>query len=147
MFSDEKKWNCDGPDGFSSYWRDLRKEPRIFSKRGFGGGSLMTWTEITRFGKLSLVFVKGRMNSEAYQNLLTNNLLPLLQRFHRFKWRFQQDNASIHSSASTRRWFIENNVEVLEWPARSPNLNIIENVWGLLARDVYANARQFDSVN
>ena len=78
---------------------------------------------------------------------LEPNLLPLLQRFYRFKWRFQQDNASIHSSASTRRWFIENNVEVLEWPARSPDLNIIESVWGLLARDVYANARQFDSVN
>ena len=35
----------------------------------------------------------------------------------------------------------------MEWPARSPDLNIIENVWGLLAGDVYANAKQFDSVN
>lgn len=47
MFSDEKKWNLDGPDGFDGYWRDLRKEPQYFSKRNFGSGSLMVWGAIS----------------------------------------------------------------------------------------------------
>uniref|UniRef100_A0A182S088 Uncharacterized protein n=1 Tax=Anopheles funestus TaxID=62324 RepID=A0A182S088_ANOFN len=42
IFSDEKKFNLDGPDGFIGYWRDLRKEPEYFSRDNFGGGSLMT---------------------------------------------------------------------------------------------------------
>ncbi|GBO31685.1 hypothetical protein AVEN_166392-1 [Araneus ventricosus] len=39
IFSDEKKFNLDGPDGFRYFWYDLRKEKEIFSKRTFGGGS------------------------------------------------------------------------------------------------------------
>ena len=38
------------------------------------------------------------------------------------------------------------NLKVLKWPARSPHLNPIENVWGVLAREVYSNGKQYFSV-
>ncbi|GBL56177.1 hypothetical protein AVEN_20045-1, partial [Araneus ventricosus] len=41
IFSDEKKWNSDGPDGFACYWHDLRKEPSGMFTRQHGSGSLM----------------------------------------------------------------------------------------------------------
>jgi len=41
LFSDEKKFSLDGPDGLNHYWHDLRKEPLTFSRRNFGGGSVM----------------------------------------------------------------------------------------------------------
>jgi hypothetical protein len=43
IFSDEKKFNLDGPDSNQYYCHDLRKEPQYFSKRRAGGGSLMVW--------------------------------------------------------------------------------------------------------
>ncbi|GBN77621.1 Transposable element Tc3 transposase [Araneus ventricosus] len=43
LFSDEKKWNLDGPDGNIKYWHHLRKEPRSFFSRQSGGGSVMVW--------------------------------------------------------------------------------------------------------
>jgi hypothetical protein len=70
IFSDEKKWNLDGPDGQRSYWHDLRKEPLIFSKRNFGGGSVMTWAAFSGYGKVGLALTSSKMNSADYQQVV-----------------------------------------------------------------------------
>jgi hypothetical protein len=33
----------------------------------------------------------------------------------------------------------------MDWPALSPDLNPIENLWGILAREVYADGKQYNS--
>ncbi|ETW02792.1 hypothetical protein H310_05281 [Aphanomyces invadans] len=43
IWSDEKKFNLDGPDGFQYYWEDLRKEPASFFTRANNGGGVMVW--------------------------------------------------------------------------------------------------------
>jgi len=41
IFSDEKRFNLNGPDGWAYYWHDMRTEPKVFSKRQSCGGSVM----------------------------------------------------------------------------------------------------------
>lgn len=65
MFSDEKKFNLDGPDGFKYYWHDLRKEPKTMMSRNFSGGSLMVWAAFSYHGKTPICFVSTRMNSDS----------------------------------------------------------------------------------
>ncbi|KAJ4437745.1 hypothetical protein ANN_17891 [Periplaneta americana] len=36
---------------------------------------------------------------------------------------FQQDNAAIHVSAKSKKWFLEKGITLLNWPSRSPDLN------------------------
>jgi hypothetical protein len=146
IFSDEKKWNLDGPDGYRCYWHDLRKEPLLFSKRHFGGGSVMTWAAFGWNGKAEIVFLSGSINSEKYQQLLQTSLLPVGRAIGGRNWIFQQDNAPCHASLSTREWFQSKRVRVLSWPALSPDLNPIENLWGILSHRVYRNGRQFQSI-
>lgn len=102
IFSDEKKWNLDGPDGWNSYWHDLRKEPLVFSKRNFGGGSVMTWAGFSFMGTTTLAFTSSKMASRDYQAVLSENLVPYLRRFRRINFTFQQDNAPIHVSHTAK---------------------------------------------
>ncbi len=49
---------------------------------------------------------------------------------------FQQDLAPAHTAKGTKRWFNDHGVTVLDWPANSPDLNPIENLWGIVKRNM-----------
>ena len=49
---------------------------------------------------------------------------------------FQQDNAPAHTAKDTKTVFETENIEILKWPAYSPNLNPIENLWGIQESNV-----------
>ena len=59
---------------------------------------------------------------------------------------FQQDNAPIHTARATTEYFHAVGINVLPWPARSPDVNPIENAWGWLTRQVYKDGKQYDTV-
>ncbi|KAH9114828.1 hypothetical protein LEN26_013015, partial [Aphanomyces euteiches] len=145
VFSDEKKFNLDGPDCLQYYWHDLRKEEQTFMSRQNGGGSVMIWAGFSSKGLTEVAFLEGRQDSSAYCDTLSNYLMPFVHANHMNGFVFQQDNASIHTSFETKSFFAENDISLLSWPSLSPDMNPIENVWGHLTRKVYDNGRQFSS--
>ena len=80
------------------------------------------------------------------EELSHKDFLPFAAEHLGEEWKFQQNGASCYRSNYTRHWLSSKNVKLLDWPAKSLDLNIIENVWGLLARRVYAHGRQFDKL-
>ena len=63
IFTDEKRFCLDGPDGTACYWRDSRIPRASFSKRQKGGGGVMIWAGISWRGKTPLVFVTNKINA------------------------------------------------------------------------------------
>ncbi|GFV02175.1 transposable element Tcb1 transposase [Trichonephila clavipes] len=46
---------------------------------------------------------------------------------------FQEDNARPLVARIVQRLFVNHQIELLPWPARSPDLSPIENMWSMVA--------------
>ncbi len=59
-----------------------------------------------------------------YVNVLKNNL----SRIYQLGLIFMQNNAPIHTAKAVALWFGENDINVMEWPPYSLDLNLIEHL-------------------
>ena len=94
-----------------------------------------------------MAILEGNQTAESYIRTLNDFLLPLIPEGRRGTILYQQDNATVHKAHLIKMWLLYQNIKTIDWPAHSPDLNPIENVWGLLARRVYANGRVFSTID
>ncbi len=133
IWSDETKINRIGSDGRVWVWKQageglINREVQGTVK--FGGGNIMVWGCMGWEGVGHLAEVEGRMDANQYVDILEDNLLPSLEEsgISMEDVIFQQDNDPKHTSNKAKKWMEDSNINVLDWPPQSPDLNPIEHL-------------------
>ena len=94
----------------------------------------MVWAGISHVGKTNLIIVNRNLNPQRYRDeILAPVVIPYIQANHNAI--SQQDNALPHTAGLTTQYLQENNINVMDWPSKSPDLSPIEQIWDLLQLD------------
>ena len=140
LFSDESRFNLSHHVGrirvFRRRWERFA-DNCLIERDQFGGGSIMVWGGIMGRRKTNLIVVQGNLNAQCYINqILRPEAVPFFQRHGPAI--LMHDNARPHVARIYRQFLNKNNVNVLPWPAVSPDMYLIEHIWDYLGRKVRA---------
>lgn len=99
--------------------------------------SLMVWGSISATGPQELWIQPQNttINAQGYLQILQNSLQASLEAggCHYLL----QDGAPCHSARLVKTWLQQQGVQLIgPWPGSSPDLNVIENCWGILKKKI-----------
>ena len=151
LFTDECRATLDGSDGWRRGWycKEGPRPHRIRHQQG--GGGVMLWAAIGNELVGPFRVADGvKMTAKLYIDFIKEHLVPWHKKNLSFqkKMVFVHDNAPFHAARLTTKYLqsvFARHGKIMQWPACSPDLNPIENLWSILKRKLYPNGRQYTS--
>jgi hypothetical protein len=102
----------------------------------YGGGGVVALGCMASNGVGKLVFVYGVMDSYKYCRILADNLKSSASNLELKSFIFQQDNDPKHTSKIIKEFLEHSGINLMEWPAHSPDFNPIEHLWSHIKREL-----------
>lgn len=129
-----------------SFWLSRSQPGKIWTQdplQETGGGThgekVHCWGAICANGAVSIEMFTENLTAERYIDILEsrqgemNELMP-------DGWVFQHDGSGVHRADIVKDYIDEEVEDCVAWPAYSPDLSPIENIWGWLKKQVSKDA-------
>lgn len=139
IFSDEKTFQSCNNGRIRVYRPSGMRYDEIYTHKTNQSGrfSINVCGWISARGPGVCQIVEGRLTAPVYVNILNEVMIPSINAVYGQNFTFQHDNAPIHTARIVQNFLQENNIAVLPWPSKSPDLNPIENIWGKMVKSMY----------
>ncbi|GFT58412.1 histone-lysine N-methyltransferase SETMAR [Trichonephila clavipes] len=142
LFTDESRFSLSSDSHRILIWRERgsRNHPsNIIERDRYGGRGVLVWGGIMLGSRTDLhIFDAGSVNGTRYCNEI---LLPYVRLFRGamgLQFLFMDNNAPCHRTVAAKQLLESEDIEPMDWSARSPDLNPIEHVWDFLGRRLAA---------
>ncbi|GFY18817.1 transposable element Tcb1 transposase [Trichonephila clavipes] len=136
FFTDESRICVQHHDGRIQVWRhrgERMLNSCVMHRHTGPAPGIMVWGGIGYHSRTPLVRIAGTLNSQRCNSeVLKPVFLPYIQGLATSI--FRQDNVQPHVAHIVQRFFFNHQIEFLPWPARSPDLSPIENMWSMVAQ-------------
>ncbi|GFV56906.1 transposable element Tcb2 transposase [Trichonephila clavipes] len=138
---DESRFSLSSDSHRILIWRERghRNHPsNIIERDRYGGRGVLVWGGIMLCSRTDLhIFDAGSVNGTRY----CNEILPYVRLFRGamgLQFFFMEYNAPCHRTVAAEQLLESEDIERMDWPARSLHLNPIEHVWDFLGRRLAA---------
>ncbi|GFS90404.1 transposable element Tcb2 transposase [Trichonephila clavipes] len=142
LFTDESRFSLSSDFHRILIWRERGSRIRpsnIIERDRYGDRGVLVWGGIVLGSRTDLhIFDAGSVNGTRYCNEI---LLPYVRLFRGamgLQFLFMDYNAPCHRTVAAEQLLESEDIERMDWPARSPDLNPIEHVWDFLGRHLAA---------